>query len=47
MGQRDWVQRLRLIFFLSKSYDYPGNKEYTSKNITRLDLAKHFATYNA
>ncbi|KAF5351219.1 hypothetical protein D9756_008167 [Leucocoprinus leucothites] len=32
---------------VAQSYDYPGNKEYTSKNITRLDLAKHFATYNA
>ncbi|KXN84461.1 putative RNA-dependent RNA polymerase 1 [Leucoagaricus sp. SymC.cos] len=31
----------------AESYDYPGNKERTSKNITRLDLAKHFATYNA
>ncbi|KAI5119487.1 hypothetical protein M0805_009511 [Coniferiporia weirii] len=32
---------------VAESYSYPPNKEYTKNNITRQDLAKHFACYNA
>ncbi|KAG6816130.1 hypothetical protein H0H87_008442 [Tephrocybe sp. NHM501043] len=31
---------------VAQSYDYPGNKEFTSKSISRSDLAKHFAFYS-
>ncbi|KAG6889600.1 hypothetical protein C0995_016126 [Termitomyces sp. Mi166 len=29
-----------------QSYDYPGNKEHTSKMISRADLARHFVFYS-
>ena len=29
-----------------QSYNYPPNKGHTTKNITRKDLAMHFAMYN-
>ncbi|KAJ3514007.1 hypothetical protein NLJ89_g2629 [Agrocybe chaxingu] len=32
---------------ISESYDYPGNKEFNKKGITRIDLGTHFASYNA
>ncbi|KAF8156601.1 RNA-directed RNA polymerase [Crassisporium funariophilum] len=32
---------------VSESYDYPGNKEFNKKEVTRADLAAHFASYNA
>ena len=31
---------------MPQSYDYPANKERLSTNITRADLANHFASYN-
>ncbi|KAF8056611.1 RNA-directed RNA polymerase [Lyophyllum atratum] len=31
---------------VAESYDYPGNKEFTSKKIERSDLANHFASYS-
>jgi hypothetical protein len=30
----------------AESYDYPPNKEHVSKDVTRADLADHFASYN-
>ncbi|KAF8970321.1 RNA dependent RNA polymerase-domain-containing protein [Flammula alnicola] len=32
---------------IAESYDYPGNREFTKKEVTREDLAAHFASYNA
>ncbi|KAF9556779.1 RNA-directed RNA polymerase [Agrocybe pediades] len=32
---------------ISESYDYPGNKEFNKKEITRIDLGQHFASYTA
>ncbi|TFK19298.1 RNA-directed RNA polymerase [Coprinopsis marcescibilis] len=32
---------------VSESYDYPPNKEPRPKNVTREDLANHFASYNS
>ncbi|KAF4607757.1 hypothetical protein EYR40_000092 [Pleurotus pulmonarius] len=31
---------------VAESYDYPPNKEQTKREVSRLDLAKHFAAYN-
>ncbi|KAJ8701086.1 hypothetical protein PTI98_004049 [Pleurotus ostreatus] len=31
---------------VAESYDYPPNKEQTRREVSRLDLAKHFAAYN-
>ncbi|PPQ66641.1 hypothetical protein CVT24_006933 [Panaeolus cyanescens] len=31
---------------ISESYDYPGNKEFVKKDISRMDLAQYFAAYN-
>ncbi|KAH9477348.1 putative RNA-dependent RNA polymerase 1 [Psilocybe cubensis] len=32
---------------LNSSYDYPGNRELTKKDITRADLGTHFASYTS
>lgn len=31
---------------INQSYDYPPNKEHVSRQVTRADLAHHFASYN-
>ncbi|KAF9494277.1 RdRP-domain-containing protein [Pleurotus eryngii] len=31
---------------VAEPYDYPPNKEQTKREVSRLDLAKHFAAYN-
>ncbi|KAF9057077.1 RNA-directed RNA polymerase [Panaeolus papilionaceus] len=32
---------------ISESYDYPGNKEFVKRDITRMDLAQHFVSYTS
>ena len=40
------LDHLHRVLNVSQSYNYPPNRERVKKDITRKDLATHFAMYN-